>query len=267
VARRHGGYRDESDVYALVHAVDWKRLFLPTRTLRVDVAATRSPLQSLEFATLRVKDAVCDRLRADLNVRPSIDKRAPDVRVHAYLTDRDATIYVDTSGDPLFKRGYRRDAEEAPLRENLAAGLLALSAWTPERHCWTDVRQRHDRRGGSADSGEPRARPDAHVRLPEAAAVRRSGVAAHQAVGTRPHSCGACHAHDLRKRSGSGRRREDAKQPERRAGRRFRCRRVRRPPRARRTGGLGHPARESALWVAWRTSRRWRRSIRCWAMH
>ena len=74
---------------------------------------------------------MCDRFRADLNVRPSIDKRAPDVRVHAYLTDRDATIYVDTSGEPLFKRGYRRDAEEAPLRENLAAGLLALSAWTP----------------------------------------------------------------------------------------------------------------------------------------
>ena len=127
-----GSYRDESDIYALVHAVDWKKLFLPTRTLRVDVAATRSPLQSLEFATLRVKDAVCDRLRADLNVRPSIDKRAPDVRVHAYLTDRDATIYVDTSGEPLFKRGYRRDAEEAPLRENLAAGLLALAGWTPE---------------------------------------------------------------------------------------------------------------------------------------
>ena len=127
-----GNYRDETDIYSLVHAVDWKRLFLPTRTLRVDVAATRSPLQSLEFATLRVKDAVCDRLRADLNVRPSIDKRAPDVRVHAYLTDREATIYVDTSGEPLFKRGYRRDAEEAPLRENLAAGLLALAKWNPE---------------------------------------------------------------------------------------------------------------------------------------
>jgi len=127
-----GSYRDESDIYALVHAVDWKKLFLPTRTLRVDVAATRSPLQSLEFATLRVKDAVCDRLRDDLGVRPSIDKRAPDVRVHAYLTDRDATIYVDTSGEPLFKRGYRRDAEEAPLRENLAAGLLALAGWTPD---------------------------------------------------------------------------------------------------------------------------------------
>ena len=58
-----------------------------------------------------------------MNVRPSIDKRAPDVRVHAYLTERDATIYLDTSGEPLFKRGYRRDTDEAPLRENLAAGL------------------------------------------------------------------------------------------------------------------------------------------------
>jgi putative N6-adenine-specific DNA methylase len=74
---------------------------------------------------------VCDRFRADVNVRPSIDKRAPDVRVQAYLTDRDATIYLDTSGEPLFKRGYRRDADEAPLRENLAAGIVALTGWKP----------------------------------------------------------------------------------------------------------------------------------------
>ena len=130
---RVGGspYRDERALYELVKDIDWKRFFAATRTLRVDVAATRSPLTSLEFATLRVKDAVCDRLRADVNVRPSIDKRAPDVRVHAYLTDRDATIYLDTSGDPLFKRGYRRDTEEAPLRENLAAGIVALTGWKP----------------------------------------------------------------------------------------------------------------------------------------
>ena len=126
-----GPYRDEHALYELVKAIDWNKLFLPSRTLRVDVSATRSPLQSLEFATLRVKDAVCDRFRADVNVRPSIDKRQPDVRVSAYLTERDATIYIDTSGEPLFKRGYRRDTDEAPLRENLAAGLLALTGWTP----------------------------------------------------------------------------------------------------------------------------------------
>ena len=126
-----GAYRDDADLYALVHAIDWARHFPPTRTLRVDVAATRSPLRSLEFATLRVKDAVCDRFRERAGVRPSIDKRAPDVRVHVHLTEAQATVYVDTSGEPLFKRGYRRDADEAPLRENLAAGLLALAEWSP----------------------------------------------------------------------------------------------------------------------------------------
>ncbi len=125
------GYRSEHDLYALAHAIAWPRHFGVDRTLRVDVAATRSPLKSLEFATLRVKDAVCDRFRADVGLRPSIDKRAPGARVYAHLTEREATLYLDTSGEPLFKRGYRREAEEAPLRENLAAGLLALAEWTP----------------------------------------------------------------------------------------------------------------------------------------
>jgi len=127
----HGGYRDENDLYALVQRVDWPKLFEPRRTLRVDVAATRSPLASLEFATLKVKDAVCDRFRETSGVRPSVDKRRPDVRVHAFLTEGEATLYLDTSGEALFKRGYRRDTDTAPLRENLAAGLLALSQWRP----------------------------------------------------------------------------------------------------------------------------------------
>ncbi|HEY7786925.1 MAG TPA: THUMP domain-containing protein [Casimicrobiaceae bacterium] len=132
---RVGGaaYHDARDLYELVHAIEWQRYFTPGRTLRVDIAATRSPLTSLEFATLRVKDAVCDRFRADRGVRPSVDKRAPDVRVHVHLTAAEATVYLDTSGEPLFKRGYRRVGDEAPLRENLAAGLLALAQWTPER--------------------------------------------------------------------------------------------------------------------------------------
>jgi putative N6-adenine-specific DNA methylase len=125
-------YRDERDLYALIHDVDWPRHFTAARTLRVDVAATRSPLRSLEFATLRVKDAVCDRFRERAGVRPSIDKRDPDVRVFVHLTESRASVYLDTSGEPLFKRGYRRETEEAPLRENLAAGLLALAEWMPE---------------------------------------------------------------------------------------------------------------------------------------
>ncbi len=126
-----GAYRNEKDVHALARDIAWPTLFRPDRTLRVDVAATRSPLKSLEFATLTIKDAVCDRCRDDTGTRPSVDKRAPDVRVFAHLTEREATLYLDTSGEPLFKRGYRRDTDEAPLRENLAAGLLALAGWKP----------------------------------------------------------------------------------------------------------------------------------------
>ena len=200
-----GPYRDERDLYALVHAIDWQRHFAPSRTLRVDVAATRSPLASLEFATLRIKDAVCDRFRAERNARPSVDKRSPDVRVHAYLTDREAIVYLDTSGEPLFKRGYRRDGEEAPLRENLAAGLLALAGWTPalpllDPMCGSG----NDRHRGGADRRRSRAGPRAHVRLPEARLVRRPDVAADEAVGARPPAPGAAFAVDLRERHRAG---------------------------------------------------------------
>jgi putative N6-adenine-specific DNA methylase len=126
-----GAYRHDHDVYELAYALDWPHWFRADRTLRVDVAATRSPLKSLEFATLRIKDAVCDRHRAHGGIRPSVSKDRPDVRVHAHLTANEVTFYLDTSGEPLFKRGYRREAAEAPLRENLAAGCLRLGGWRP----------------------------------------------------------------------------------------------------------------------------------------
>ena len=127
----HGRYRDEDDLYRLAHAVDWTSHFKVERTLRVDVAATGSKLASLAFATLRIKDAVCDRCREAQGRRPSVDKERPDIRVHAYLTLHEATLYLDTSGEALFKRGYRRDVDAAPLRENLAAGLVTLAGWSP----------------------------------------------------------------------------------------------------------------------------------------
>ncbi|SMG01994.1 THUMP domain-containing class I SAM-dependent RNA methyltransferase [Burkholderia singularis] len=124
-------YRNEQDVYALALEQPWERWFAATQTLRVDITAIKSPLKSLEFATLRVKDAVCDRLRDKTGARPSIDTAQPDVRVFAFLTAADCTLYLDTSGEPLFKRGWRLDKGAAPLRENLAAGILRLTGWTP----------------------------------------------------------------------------------------------------------------------------------------
>jgi putative N6-adenine-specific DNA methylase len=122
-------YRNEHDLYAAAKAVDWGRYFRVERTIRVNVTAQKSPLKSLEFATLRIKDAVCDRFREKQGKRPSVERANPDVRVHAFLEAGRATLYLDTSGEPLFKRGWRAGTADAPLRENLAAGILMLTGW------------------------------------------------------------------------------------------------------------------------------------------
>ena len=126
-----GGYRSEDDVYRLALAVDWPKLFKVERTLRVYVTAIKSPLKSLEFITLRVKDAVCDRFRDACGQRPSVNTARPDVRIHLFLTATDATLYVDTSGEPLWQRGHKIAKVEAPVKENLAAGILRLIGWKP----------------------------------------------------------------------------------------------------------------------------------------
>lgn len=125
----HAPYASEEDIYRLALGQPWGEWFTPEQTLRVDVTATKSPLRSLEFATLRVKDGVVDRMRRDTQRRPSIDTRAPDVRVFCYLSTSHCTLYLDTSGEALFKRGWRGATGEAPLRENLAAGILRLAGW------------------------------------------------------------------------------------------------------------------------------------------
>jgi putative N6-adenine-specific DNA methylase len=124
-------YRNEQDIYALAAEQRWETWFSANETLRVDLTAIKSPLRSLEFATLRVKDAVCDRLRSVSGARPSIDTVQPDVRIFVFLTANACTLYLDTSGEPLFKRGWRLDKGAAPLRENLAAGILRVASWSP----------------------------------------------------------------------------------------------------------------------------------------
>ena len=126
-----GPYRHEQDIYKLSFAPRWTDWFESRCTIRVDVSAIKSPLTSLNFITLKIKDAVCDKIRLLSGRRPSVDTRAPDVPIQAHLTDRDFTLYLDTTGEPLFKRGLRRTTGDAPLRENLAAGLLRLAAWQP----------------------------------------------------------------------------------------------------------------------------------------
>jgi putative N6-adenine-specific DNA methylase len=124
-------YRSEQDVYKATHALPWPTWFHPSRTIKVKVSARHCPLKSLDFATLRIKDAVCDKFTQVMQTRPTVDTHRPDIRIDAFLDATHLTLYLDTSGEPLFKRGFRVANVEAPLRENLAAGLLRLAGWTP----------------------------------------------------------------------------------------------------------------------------------------
>jgi putative N6-adenine-specific DNA methylase len=127
----HAGYLNENDIYDLALAQSWEDWFGVDHTIRIDVTAIKSPLKSLEFTTLKIKDAICDRFRDLCGKRPSVDTREPDMRVFAFIDTRNVTLYLDTSGEALFKRGWRLDTGDAPLRENLAAGLLRVSGWKP----------------------------------------------------------------------------------------------------------------------------------------
>jgi len=126
-----GPYAKEDDIYRLAVRQLWPNHFAVSRTMRVVTTAIKCPLKSLDFVTLRVKDAVCDRFREDLGERPNIETRNPDVSVHVFLTENTCTLYLDTSGQPLWQRGFRKASVDAPLKENLAAGILKLSGWQP----------------------------------------------------------------------------------------------------------------------------------------
>ena len=124
-----GPYRDEADLYELARSVDWAQWITPQHTLRVDTTAQRSPLKSLNFAALRIKDALCDQLREATGERPSVDTQRPDLPLVLHVGPERASLYVDSSGEPLFKRGWREDKGDAPLKETLAAAMLAAAGW------------------------------------------------------------------------------------------------------------------------------------------
>ncbi|MFV5213406.1 class I SAM-dependent RNA methyltransferase [Azonexus caeni] len=126
-----GPYVKEDDIYRLALRQLWPNHFAVTRTMRVVTTAIKCPLKSLDYVTLRVKDAVCDRFREDFGERPNIETRDPDVSIHVFLTENRCTLYLDTSGRPLWQRGFRKASVDAPLKENLAAGILKMTGWQP----------------------------------------------------------------------------------------------------------------------------------------
>lgn len=124
-----GKYLNEEDLFEAAYKLNWPQWFDVKNDFMVKVTGVKCPLKSLEFATLKIKDAVCDKFRQSVGSRPYIDTKTPSVRIHAYLAAEEYQFYLDTSGAALYQRGNRGASIEAPLRENLAAGILKLSGW------------------------------------------------------------------------------------------------------------------------------------------
>ncbi len=122
-------YWDTRDIYDIATKTPWEKWFEPDQSIKVSATGMRCPLESINFAVLRIKDAICDRFVELAGRRPDVDRYHPEVRIAAFLTYDMCTLYLDLAGEALFKRGWRLTHGEAPLKENLAAGLLGLAQW------------------------------------------------------------------------------------------------------------------------------------------
>lgn len=117
------------ELYAGVFAIDWPELITPEMTMAVDSSLRDSVLTHSGFVSLKTKDAVVDRIREACGRRPNVDTDSPDVRINVHLHKNICTVSLDSSGDSLDRRGYRIERNEAPLRETLAAAVVALTGW------------------------------------------------------------------------------------------------------------------------------------------
>ncbi len=123
----------EDTLYEGVYNIDWQELLTTEMTLAVDANLRDSTLTHSRFVALKTKDAVVDRIRDLFGRRPNVDPRDPDVRINVHIARNHCTISRDLSGAGLHRRGYRRDPTVAPLKETLAAGLVALTGWDGTR--------------------------------------------------------------------------------------------------------------------------------------
>jgi 23S rRNA (guanine2445-N2)-methyltransferase len=124
---------DAAELYDGARAVDWTAWLTTRTTLAVEATLRDAALTHSGFAALKVKDAVVDALRDKLGARPDVDPKDPDVRIVLHVAGPEATLALDLAGEPLHRRGYRAGMTPAPLKETLAAAVLALGRVDPER--------------------------------------------------------------------------------------------------------------------------------------
>jgi 23S rRNA (guanine2445-N2)-methyltransferase / 23S rRNA (guanine2069-N7)-methyltransferase len=117
------------EFYAQVRRIDWTAHIGPQATLACDFTGLHPQITHTHFGALKLKDAICDGLRAWAGYRPDVQRERPDVRVHAHANGEQVTVSLDLSGESLHRRGYRGAAGDAPLKENVAAGILLRAGW------------------------------------------------------------------------------------------------------------------------------------------
>jgi putative N6-adenine-specific DNA methylase len=117
------------DLYNNIRKHDFTKYIKPTQTLKIEASISDSAIRDQRFIAMKTKDAIVDQFREKFGVRPDVDNHNPDLRIFVKVVRNEFHVSVDTTGDSLFMRGYRKEAGPAPLKENLAAGLLRLSGW------------------------------------------------------------------------------------------------------------------------------------------
>ena len=117
------------DLYEQLKGFDWEQLMTVKTTFAIDATVYSEDFNNSRFVTYRVKDAIADYFNDKYGKRPSIRLTNPDIRLDVHISGRDVTLSLDSSGDPLFKRGWRVAQTDAPINEVLAAGIILLSGW------------------------------------------------------------------------------------------------------------------------------------------
>ena len=128
----HYSAKNDDELYKRAMKLPWESIFNSEKTFSIDSAVSSTHFTHSQFASLRIKDAIVDRFRAQQLNRPNVERFDPDVRIHLHINDTSVTLSLDSSGKPLFKRGYRTVQHSAPINECLAAGLILKSGWKGE---------------------------------------------------------------------------------------------------------------------------------------
>ena len=124
--------RSADDVYEAVKAIDWSEYLTPQTTFAVDSVVFSEEFTHSKFVAYKVKDAIADQFRERTGNRPNVSVANPDIQLHIHISEDDATLALDSSGESLHRRGYRQETVAAPLNEVLAAGIIMMTGWHGE---------------------------------------------------------------------------------------------------------------------------------------